>query len=86
MSVKVLSFTVGRDGGWSAVTPVGLVTAERGTQVTIAISETWEEGADAIRALRSQPVEVAPERDPYDLTGIPPFTSVRAKPGVESDE
>lgn len=55
MSVKVYSFTVGRDCGWTVVTPLGIVQAERGTQVTIAVSETWEEGADAIRALREQP-------------------------------
>lgn len=55
MSVKVVSFTVGRDSGWSVVTPVGLVTVERGMQVTIAVSETWEQGADAIRVVREQP-------------------------------
>ena len=54
MSVKVYSFTVGRDGGWSCVTPLGLVPVERGQQVTIAISETWEEGADAIKAVREK--------------------------------
>lgn len=53
--MKVISFTVGRDSGWTVVTPIGLVTAERGMQVTIAISETWEAGADAISAVRANP-------------------------------
>lgn len=54
MSVKVYSFTIGRDGGWSCVTPAGLITVERGQQVTIAVSETWEQGAAAIAAYQKQ--------------------------------
>lgn len=49
--VRVISFTVGRDGGWSVVTPIGLIQAERGQQVTIALSDTWEDGAKAIRVV-----------------------------------
>ena len=52
--VKVVSFTAGRDAGWVAVTPVGLVQAERGQQVTIVISETWEQAADAVRVMRER--------------------------------
>jgi hypothetical protein len=62
VSVKVYSFTVGRDGGWTAVTPLGLVQGERGQQVTIAISESWEEGADAIRRLRENKEPEADKR------------------------
>jgi hypothetical protein len=48
--VRVLSFTVPQDKGWSAVTPSGLVTAERGVQVTILITETWDHAAQTIAA------------------------------------
>lgn len=58
--MKLYSFTVGRDGGWTVVTPLGLVQAERGMQVTIAVSETWEAGADAIRSVREKP-EATPD-------------------------
>jgi hypothetical protein len=50
--VKVISFTVGRDSGWSAVTPAGLVQADRKQQVTIVISESWESGLHAICEFR----------------------------------
>lgn len=50
--VKIYSFTTSPDKGWSAVTPAGIVIAEPGVQVTIAIAESWEQGADAIRTLR----------------------------------
>jgi hypothetical protein len=53
--VKVYSFTTHPDKGWSAVTPLGIVIAEPGMQVTIAVSESWEQGADAIRIMREQP-------------------------------
>lgn len=52
--VKLYSFTVGRDS-FSIVTPLGLITAQRGEQITIAVSETWEAGADAIRIAREKP-------------------------------
>jgi hypothetical protein len=52
--VKVYSFTVGRDAGFCIVTPLGLIQAERGQQVTIAVSETWEQGALAIQQLKAQ--------------------------------
>lgn len=55
--VKVYSFTVGRDAGFCIVTPLGLVQAEQGQQVTIAVSETWEQGAQAIQQLRGQDKE-----------------------------
>lgn len=64
MSVKLYSFTVGRDGGWSCVTPNGLITAEKGVQVTIAIAESWEQGAAAIAAYQKQ------ERETVNVTGI----------------
>jgi hypothetical protein len=54
VSVKVISFTVGRDSGWSAVTPAGLVQADRQQQVTIVISESWEQAAREIEKLRKQ--------------------------------
>jgi hypothetical protein len=60
VSVKVVSFTVGRDGGWSCVTPSGLVTAERGVQVTILVSETWDEAARAVVHLQTK----EPDADP----------------------
>ncbi len=56
--VKVYSFTVGRDAGFCVVTPIGLVQAERGQQVTITVSETWEQAADAVRMLRDAKPEV----------------------------
>lgn len=52
--MKVISFTVGRDAGWSSVTPAGFVQAERGEQVTIVISESWEAGLRAIEHLKKQ--------------------------------
>lgn len=57
MSVKLFSFTVppaapGRGGQWSCVTPNGLVTAEPGTIVSIIVSETWEQGLDAVKVVR----------------------------------
>jgi hypothetical protein len=55
--VKVGSFTVPRDSGWSCVTPIGIITAERGVQVTIVISETWEQAAQAVTLLREQEPE-----------------------------
>lgn len=57
--VRVYSFTVGRDGGWSCVTPAGLITVERGQQVTIAVSETWEQGAAAIAEYQRREREAA---------------------------
>lgn len=56
-NVKVYSFTAHPDTGWVVVTPIGLVKAEPGMQVTIAVSETWEAAADAMRALREKPPE-----------------------------
>jgi hypothetical protein len=55
VSVKVISFTAHPDKGWNTVTPFGLITIEPGRQVTICFSDTWEEGADAIRVLREHP-------------------------------
>lgn len=55
MSVKVYSFTAHPDRGWSAVTPLGIVPAEPGMQVTIVVAESWEQGADVIRELRKKP-------------------------------
>lgn len=49
--VKVISFTAHPDTGWAAVTPAGLVTAERAMQVTIIVSETWDDAARAVREL-----------------------------------
>ncbi len=60
MSVKLLSFTVGRERGWSAVTPLGLITAEPGVTVTIVIGETWEATADAVRTIREKPNPESP--------------------------
>jgi hypothetical protein len=53
--VKVSSFTAHPDRGWSVVTPNGVVIAERGMQVTIVVSESWEAAADAMRVLREPP-------------------------------
>jgi hypothetical protein len=60
MSVKLYSFTVGRPGGWSCVTPNGLITAEQGTTVTVVVSETWEEGLKAVLWAAEKPQDEEP--------------------------
>jgi hypothetical protein len=52
--VKVYSFTSHPERGFAVVTPVGLIVAEPGQQVTVTVSESWEQAADAVRALRKQ--------------------------------
>jgi hypothetical protein len=52
--VKVYSFTAHPERGFAVVTPVGLIVAEPGMQVTVTVSESWEQAADAVRALRKQ--------------------------------
>jgi hypothetical protein len=56
--VKVYSFTSHPERGFAAVTPVGLIVAEPGMQVTVTVSESWEQAADAVRALRKQDDEL----------------------------
>ena len=52
--VKQYTFTVGREAGWSCVTPLGLVVAEPGTVVMITVGESWESCADTVAAYRAQ--------------------------------
>lgn len=52
--VRSYSFTVGRDAGWSTVTPLGIVTAERGVTVMIVVGESWEQCAETVAAYREQ--------------------------------
>lgn len=54
--VKVYSFTISKES-FSLVTPLGLITAQNGEQVTVTVSETWEQAADAVRLLRQQEPE-----------------------------
>lgn len=52
--VKLYSFTVGREAGWVAASPLGLIIAEPGVQVTVVVSETWEQGVAAVAAYQQQ--------------------------------
>jgi hypothetical protein len=47
--LKSVSFTVTREGGWSAVTPLGMLTAEQGAHVTIVVTESWEQSLEVLR-------------------------------------
>jgi hypothetical protein len=46
------SWTVPKGSRFVVVTPDGLVVAEEGSHVAIAVGDTWEKTADAIKGIR----------------------------------